>query len=99
MKIAGTVRVTGEGVHFIGNAEEVSYYQENYPEATIMLDPDLTGLEIARVMDEDLENENYHAWSGCYEGLYKLLIEISDETTALQFMERVYESGGLQRLR
>lgn len=71
---------------------------EEYPGVTFNYAPEVTGLELAQLIDEDLESANYHSMVGFAATLYGLVKDVAGEDKADLFLEKLYDDGTLQNL-
>jgi hypothetical protein len=71
---------------------------EEYPGVTFEYTPEATGLELALIIDEDLESANYHGLAGFASVLYGMVKDIAREDKADLFLEKLYDNSTLQNL-
>jgi hypothetical protein len=73
-------------------------YRGEYAHVTFEYAPEATGLELAELIDSDLESANYHSLVGFAATLYGLVKDVAGEEKADLFLEKLYDDATLQNL-
>lgn len=75
-----------------------SDYTDEYPGVAFDYAPEATGLELAGLIDSDLESANYHSLCGFAGDLHSIVKEAAGEEAANKVLEKMYVDGTLQNL-
>lgn len=77
---------------------ESDYPADEYPGATFEHAPEATGLELATLIDEELESANYHSLCGFASDIHGIVLEAANQEAADKVLEIMWSNGTLQNL-
>lgn len=77
---------------------QVGDYRDEYPGVIFEYEPEATGIELAHLIDGDLESANYHSLVGLAEELYNIVKDVAGEEKADLSLEKLYDNSTLQNL-
>lgn len=102
-KLDEMVRVSlSDGRSWLNNeryfSEEDYADAEEYPGVTFEHNPDATGLELAGLIDSELESANFHSLVGFATDLHGIIQEASNKEVANKVLELLWEKGTIQNL-
>lgn len=86
-----------EGATFLAQERRLTWYRSN--DYTIDENPILTSEEIARWLDGEAENANYHGLVGAHAWLAEIIAREAGEAIAIKVMIEIADMDGLHEYR
>ena len=92
------------GVYWMANEGEgygwfMTVSPSYYPNTRAATAKEITAENIASILDQDAENENYHELVGAYKWLAQVVTRCAGSTNALSVLHEIAQAGGLMKRR